>query len=120
MKLISGKLSGTLQLLTWDNVQLLDDTGAMVPNVQKIVLTIEAGDIAVLKVDTYGVSSDPNAIVNCNDNGPVTSTTTHYVQKIDVGAASIPQFISEKIDDSLDVLRQQRISKISSINELEL
>ncbi len=123
MRVLSYKLNGTFSVLTWDKVQLLDDTGEMVPNVKKIVLTIEAGDVAVLEVETYGVNEDPNATVVCDENGPVISKMTYPVKGVDIDTVSMSllKSVSGKASDSyLDALRQQRISNISSISELEL
>ena len=123
MKVLSDETNGTFNPLTWDKVQLLDDTGNPVPSVKKIVLTIEAGDVAVLEVETYGVNEDSNATVVCDDNAPVISKMTYFVQNLDIDTTSKSSLknASKKASDSyLDAIRQQRLPKISLIGELEL
>ena len=115
MKITSQKIKGDC-ILASEDIDVFEG-GKINPKIKSITLVMEAGSFVSLVVEEY---DDGENLMsgNCHSSslnigqGPATVTRKYYVNKVNI----------ETIDaeDMASKIKEQRISNIASISELEL
>jgi len=114
MKIVSNPKSDPNRILSWADVNVQNDNGQPSGAIKRITLKVEAGDIATLEIEEYGIDNADmkdgslNMTINACGEGPVTTIKEYCVDKICIEAKDMHQIVSESKDQEIDELKQKK------------